>query len=251
MNKKQKPMRTFVSLSSSHIAILFMLLIFSLSLSIITILYVSPHQQAMAQTNATNATTPAPATNVTARDFLTYENSTYGIKIQYPANWQIGVPNQTSSEENAFNYIVAFRSPKDRVSDTVAEILTIAIENLPPEENISLATYSTAQIIDLRQIATDFDLEQSTPTVLAGRPAYKLVYGETFEQIPLKRLAVWTIKDNKVYILTFGGEAAKYSSYFPTIQKMVDSFELINSTSTRGSNNSTTMQSPTTSSTNP
>src|SRR4051812_1108322 len=121
MYKKQKPGRRFGSLllllsssplSSSRIAILFVLLIFSLSLPIITILYISQHQQAMAQT--TNTTAPSQATNVTEQNpFLPYENTTYGIKIQYPAGygWQIALSNQTS-EDNVYNFIVEFRSPR-------------------------------------------------------------------------------------------------------------------------------------------
>jgi hypothetical protein len=260
MCKKQKLRGTFVSFPSSsspsRIPILFKLLMtFSLSLSIITILYVPHQQEAMAQntttpspppsqaaTNITNTTTPQ-ATNITAEDFLTYENTTYGIRIQYPAVWQKGESNQTS-QDNVINTIVAFRAPKDRISDTIAENVIIGVENLPPEENISLAAYSTLQIADLTQFSTDFDLEQSTPIVLAGSPAQKIVFSETVQQIPIKTMQVWTIKDNKAYIITFAGEAAKYSDYLPTIQKMIDSFEFINSN--RGSNNSTAQSSTST-----
>ena len=124
----------------SRIAILFTVLILSLSLSIITILYISQHQQAMAQTNTT---TPSQTTNNTEQNaFLPYENTTYGIKIQYPAGygWQVALSNQTS-EDNVYNYIVAFRSPRERVSDAVAETVNIAMENLPPSENITLDAY--------------------------------------------------------------------------------------------------------------
>jgi hypothetical protein len=249
MCKKQKLRGTFVSFPSSsspsRVTSLFILLMtFSLSLSIITMLYVSQHQQAMAQTNTT--TTPSQATNNTEQNtFLTYENTTYGIKIQYPVGygWQIGFANQTS-EDNVSTYIVAFRSPPDRVSDTVAETVNIAMENLPPEENISLDAYSTFQISDLTLSATNFDLKESTQTVLAGIPAYKIVYSQTLQQIPLQVMQVWTIKDNKAYVLTFIAEAAKYSTFLPTVQKMIDSFEFINSNS--GANNSTVQSSTTT-----
>jgi hypothetical protein len=242
MYKKQKLGRRFgssfsSSLLSSRIAILFILLIFSLSLSIISMLNISQHQQAMAQTNTT--TTPSQATNNTEQNaFLTYENTTYGIKIQYPAGygWQIGFANQTS-EDNVYNYIVAFRSPRDRVSDTVAENVNIVVENLPPEENIALDAYSTFQISDLTLSGTNFDLRESTPTVLAGIPAYKIVYSQTLQQVPLQVMQVWAIKDNKAYLLTFTAEAPKYSTFLPVAQKMIDSFEFINAT--RGANNST------------
>jgi hypothetical protein len=261
MCKKQKLRGTFVSFPSSsspsRIAILFILLMtFSLSLSIITMLYVPQQQEAMAQnttipspsppppsqaTNITNTTTPKP-TNITAEDFLTYENTTYGIRIQYPVIWQVGEPNQTSQDN--VKTIVAFRSPKDRISDTIAESVIIGVENLPPEENISLDAYSTLQIAGLTQFSTDFDLEQSTPIVLAGSPGHKIVYSETVQQHPIKTMQVWTIKDNKAYIISFAGEEAKLSNYLPTIQKMIDSFEFINST--RGSNNSTAQSSTST-----
>jgi hypothetical protein len=248
MYKKQKPGRRFVillsssALSSSRIAILFILLIFSLSLSIIIMLYISQHQQAMAQTNTTAS---SQATNFTEQNaFLPYENATYGIKIQYPAGygWQIGFANQTS-EDNVYNYIVAFRSPLDRVSDTVVETVNIAMENLPPGENITLDAYSTFQISDLTLSGTNFDLRESTPTVLAGIPAYKIVYSETLQQVPLQVMQVWAIKDNKVYTISFAAEVSKYSTYLPTVQKMIDSFEFINSTS--GVNNSIIQSSTT------
>jgi eukaryotic-like serine/threonine-protein kinase len=218
-------------------------LIFSLSLSIIAILYVPQQQKAMAQNTTTPSPSPSQATNITAEDFLTYENTTYEIRIQYPAVWQKGESNQTS-QDDVINTIVAFRAPKDRISDTIAENIIIGVENLPPEENISLAAYSTLQIADLTQFSTDFDLEQSTPIVLADSPAQKIVFSETVQQIPIKTMQVWTIKDNEAYIITFAGEAAKYSDYLPTIQKMIDSFEFINST--RGSNNSTAQSSTST-----
>jgi hypothetical protein len=242
--RQQKPGRRFVSLllSSSCFAILFTVLILSLSLSIITILYISQHQQAMAQTNTT---APSQATNNTEQNaFLPYENTTYGIKIQYPAGygWQIALSNQTS-EDNVYNYIVAFRSPRERVSDAVAETVNIAMENLPPSENITLDAYSTFQISDLTQAGTNFVLKESTPTVLAGIPAYKIVYSESLQQVPLQVMQVWARKDNKAYILTFTAELPKYSTYLPVVQKMIDSFEFMNSTS--GANNST-IQSTTT-----
>jgi hypothetical protein len=264
MYKKQKLRGTFVSFPSSsspsRVTSLFILLMtFSLSLSIITMLYVPQQQEAIAQntttpsspplpsqaTNITNTTTPQAA-NITAEDFLTYENTTYGIRIQYPAIWQVGESNQTSQDN--VKTIVAFRSPKDRISDTIAESVIIGVENLPPEENISLDSYSTLQIAGLTQSFPDFDLEQSTPITLAGSPGHKIVYSETVQQHPIKTMLVWAIKDNKAYIITFAGEEVKFSDYLPTIQKMIDSFEFINST--RGSNNSTAQSSTSTSTTN-
>ena len=85
-------------------------------------------------------------------------------------------------------------------------------------------------IASLATSAPGFFLEQSTPTILTGISAYKIVFRQTEGQLPLKTMEVWMIKDNKAYIIEYGAEVAKYSTYLPVVQKMIDSFELINST---------------------
>jgi hypothetical protein len=40
-------------------------------------------------------------------------------------------------------------------------------------------------------------------------------------------MQVWTIKADKVYVITYTAQAALYSNYLPMAQKMVDSFVFI------------------------
>ena len=42
-----------------------------------------------------------------------------------------------------------------------------------------------------------------------------------------KAMQVWTLKGDKAYLITYKAEPEKYSKYLPTIQKMIDSFEII------------------------
>ena len=51
--------------------------------------------------------TSSPTTSTVG--FLTYENTTYGIKMQYPSDWlnEVG----TSSINNRYEVVVAFFSP--------------------------------------------------------------------------------------------------------------------------------------------
>jgi hypothetical protein len=84
------------------------------------------------------------------------------------------------------------------------------------------------QIDHLRQLLRDFNIiETNTITLEAGNNAYKVVYTFTLEQINYKKMDIWTLQDDKVYIINYLAETRKYSSYLPTIQKMVDSFEII------------------------
>ena len=82
----------------------------------------------------------------------------------------------------------------------------------------------------------DFEpIESNTNSILAGNPAYKLVYTytETWENknkdddIPLKVLEIGTIIRGKAYYIEYDAEPAVYDSYLPTIQMMVDSFGFI------------------------
>jgi hypothetical protein len=81
-------------------------------------MYAAPLQQAIAQTTTT-------ATKTTNRNaFLTYENnSTLGVKIQYPSNWQ-----RIESEDNAQG--VLFLSPSESNSDRFLESFSVSSNSL-------------------------------------------------------------------------------------------------------------------------
>ena len=42
-----------------------------------------------------------------------------------------------------------------------------------------------------------------------------------------KTMQILSIKDDKIYLLTYSAEKRKYSEYLPTIEKMIDSFEIV------------------------
>jgi len=39
-------------------------------------------------------------------------------------------------------------------------------------------------------------------------------------------MQVLSIKEDKVYLITYTAEASRYDRYLPTIQKMIDSFRI-------------------------
>ena len=81
----------------------------------ISTMYTNQLQHAIAQT--TNAASPKPTSDNT---FLPYENnSTLGIKIQYPANWE-----RIESEDNDLG--VLFLSPSESNSDRFLEGFSIS-----------------------------------------------------------------------------------------------------------------------------
>ncbi len=145
-------------------------------------------------------------------DFLTYENSDYGVKIMYPSDWQ-----QTENED----VIVAFLSPKTDASDTIQENLGLTMNDLAGQ-SLTLQKYNEIAIEQLKQIFPDIKIIESGSTVLSNNPAYKVV----FTASNLKFVQVWTVKYDLAYVWSFVSTESSYSDYLGTVQTMLDSFEI-------------------------
>jgi hypothetical protein len=172
-------------------------------------------QIATAQQNSTGIT----STNNNSTNFLTYSNSTYGIKIQYPPNWI-----KQESQNQSSNDIVKFSSPGSAAPASLA-----VIGGKPAPHSIPLQVYINTSIYVLRHSFDNFSLVESNTTTLGGFPAHKIVYTATIPSsgIEIKFMQILTIKDNKSLVITFGTLPANFSTYLPTIQQMIDSFAFI------------------------
>jgi MgtE intracellular N domain/PsbP len=178
-------------------------------------------------TNATssiqdfNTNTNLPVTNSTASSFLTYENHTLGIKIQYPAEW-----NKTN-----VNNSVIFSSPLEGSSDKFTEYLSIEFDvPLPPQyNNISSAELVSEVIPLLRESLLDFELHESKPITLKdGSIASTILYTASNPQYGiLKELDIEVIKEGKLYEIVYAAKPQKYSIFLPTVQQMMNSFEFV------------------------
>ena len=173
-------------------------------------------------------------------DFLTYENPTFGIKLQYPVDWEkIEEADQYYLEGSNQHSIVSFLLPIENASDRFMENLTISVENLP--RNTTFNAYSDETI--KKYNATTFDLIESNATTLAGNPAHKVIFehregarvgggGEEGEEEEgqddsnFKLIQIWTIKGDKVYQIAFQVDLKRYSEILSIVQKMIDTFEI-------------------------
>ena len=156
--------------------------------------------------------------------FKTYENSTYGILMQYPSDWKKVEPGQFSQTNN-FNIIVGYLSPKESASyRSPPAALSVWIQNLPNSQSITLDQYSDAQINFIREQASV--LESNTITLKGDNNtlAHRIVYINSEGQ---KIMQVWTIKGDKAYHITYAANETRYNDYLPPVQKMIDSFEIL------------------------
>ena len=146
--------------------------------------------------NPYNAKAVTTAANYTTIDhFLEYENSTLGIRIDYPNNWTI--------------------SPSDHGSNVTfwrqtGEGLKIKVNNLL--QTLDLDEHIKAYINELNlsrpsPVAPHWGtmLESNQTTIANGNPAHRLVYQYPCmpDMMECRVLEIWTIKENKLINLKY------------------------------------------------
>jgi len=190
------------------------------SLSLLLIFTVSALQHAKAQENTTSITTPTFTNgNSTTTNFLTYTNSSYGIKIQFPSYFI-----KEESQNQSSGDIVKFTSPRG----TPPLELSISDGQSVPQ-NMSLEQWSNATIKGLSQSFDNFSLIESNSSSLAGFPAHEIIYTATLPSsgVEIKFMQLLIIKDNKEFIITANAFPTDFSFYLPTLQEMINSFAFI------------------------
>lgn len=155
-------------------------------------------------------------------NLLNYQNPTYGIKMQYPTDW-----TASTSGIPLYNGIIGFYSPLQSLSDASPAGLTLSITTY--SQAISLDEYTKAILGALEKQGIKVD--ESSQNTLAGKPGYKVTFSPPSPStqttpVSLKVMQIWTIIDNKVYEFSFNADSTKFTTYLPTVQKMLDSFQI-------------------------
>src|SRR6476660_3476755 len=167
--------------------------------------------------------------NGTSIGFQTYQNHILGIKIGYPDSWYV----RTYPYNNAANNTVAgFYSPSNTASE-LGNISGVSGHFVPyvdifvfDSKNMSLDKIIKGRINRI-QNTSDFIIDSKPITLRGNNSAHMLVYSTTTgSDESFKKLQVYTISDNKVYLITFTAQEALFSNYLPKILKMIDSFEI-------------------------
>ena len=145
----------------------------------------------------------------TSDKMIIYDNPTFGIRIQYPSDW--GRLDLSFLQHSAD---IDFYPLNDT---SLAKNVKVQVNNLP-SRNMTLEEYTNSQINLLEE-----NLLESSAATLAGIPGYKIVFTNIEG---LKTMQVWTIKDDKAYIITYVAQEEDYEKDLQIAQKMIDSFEI-------------------------
>ena len=150
---------------------------------------------------------------------VTYENTSDGIRINYPSEWRL---QQGRIADPTLRIAAKFYPDADNNSP-----FTIAIRHLTG--NISLDSYANDTVN--RYIIGLDEFTQShfrTNTTLSGYLAYD-IGGTYIDEVSVKNQLreVGTILNNTAYILQFSSAEYKFPSYFTALDEMIGSFQII------------------------
>jgi serine/threonine-protein kinase len=165
--------------------------------------------------------------NETSAGFQTYQNHIFGIKIRYPDSWYVRSYPYNNAGNNT---VVGFYSPSKTASQ-LGNISGVSGHFVPyldifafDRKNISLDEIINERINRI-QNTSDFVLDSNPFTLKGNHPAHVLVYTTiTGGDESFRKMQVYTIFGDKVYLITFTAQDALFSNYLPTVQKMIDSF---------------------------
>lgn len=242
-------LKRFVSRATTRFVL--SLLLFSM-LAVIIVLY-TPKQRALALISPVHPDTTTLRSG--SMHVILYENSTYGISLQYPSNWQKMETEETKKENINYDYekpIVEFKLPpalgensEDREHQGRFLIL---VHEIPPQnmigklistvdiagsQKISLEAFVLSHLTSLLTRLPDFQLiksESGETTLNDSTPAHKLVYLYTDQREKgssvMKDMEILAVKDDKGYIVRYFAQEPKFFDYLSYIQEIVKSFRI-------------------------
>ncbi len=152
-------------------------------------------------------------------EFVSYEDAKSGIKISYSKRWSI-----QDTPDGVTGDVARFLSPKEGKADEFQENLSISVENLSSRP-MSLNEY-TEESVRIIRTHSDASAPPASAATLGHRQAMEVVFVGKEGNIEVQRLQIWTVKNNKAYVITYTAEKGKYSKFLQTSREMIDSFEI-------------------------
>ncbi len=155
-------------------------------------------------------------TDSTNTNYKEYKNTVKGFSIYAIKEWHV----EENIKQAAF---ASFNTEKGK--DDFAESVNILIQDMK-ENPVTLQQYTDGSVKDIKKL-TNANIESSEDVMFGGLNGHKIVYSNLAKSINYKKMSVYTIKDGKVYLLTYTAKSDTYSKYSDKIEEVVKSFKFL------------------------
>lgn len=189
---------------------------------------VAPQTTSEAAPSTVSQTITGSTTSESEQKFLTYDDPEGGIRIKYSKDWYISdnstVLVKKSNEERPEEHIVAgaYFVPKFEGPDKQYERFFIQV-NDRSAEHMTLEAYTNMRL-SLEKNDTHFEILESSDYTLSSSPAYRMVRAS--KEYGSKDMCIWTVMNNKSYLIVFAADEDIYSKDIEMVNEMVDSFTI-------------------------
>ena len=163
------------------------------------------------------ATTPssvvAPTTTVGAGTYARFRDPS-GVSLEHPRSWTV----EPSSSDAPLHLLldppsgVPFRRNVNILAQTSARPVT-------------LSEYTELSVRQIRELPGS-TITDSRPTTLAGLPAHRVTYRADFGSGEQQVLSVWTMRNNRIWLVTYSADPARYSSALPEVERLFGTIQL-------------------------
>jgi len=188
-------------------------------------------------TSTLSTNIPNEANN--SNNLVPYTNPENSIQIQYPSDWKL--VERGDNDYHMLNVIVEFLQANqssyfDANISASHNSLRLSVEDYstfeePQNNNNSLDSQllniGNHRIGSIGISCPGFDIKSyDRNATLAGNPAYQINFDYSYLDNNKMAMEIWTIKDDKVYIIDYVANEQVYGIALPVVQKMIESFEI-------------------------
>lgn len=157
--------------------------------------------------------------------FLTYYNSTYDLKIQYPYNWTID-QKQSLLYDDVTKIVGFINDPNELAGDFL-----ISVHNLTSKyvnQTISVAELLNRTVEYYKGYYHDFNLIESSYNTTNS--VYRVVWIDKEGPYTIKSMQIGSIVGNRAYLVRYYAELEEYPDNLSLLEKMLDSLTINNKT---------------------
>lgn len=154
---------------------------------------------------------------------LSYTDPSSGITFQYPSSWEIRDVDPSLRPPDT---ISATRLLPPGQNDTgFIDNVIVSVNNV---SNTTQAQYTEEALAQYKNVSGVISITKSEPAALGGHPAQSIEYLENHPGQPLKKLQVWSVVGDQVYIVTYAADESEFPRYLADVQSVIESIQISN-----------------------
>jgi hypothetical protein len=154
---------------------------------------------------------------------LSYTDPSSGITFQYPSSWEVRDVDPSLRPPDT---ISATRLVPPGQNDT--GFIDNMIINVNSVSNTTLAQYTDEALRQYNNVSDIITITKSEPTTLAGNPAHMIEFLENHPDQQLKKMQVWTIVGDRVYVASYAADESEFPQYLADVQAVIESLQISN-----------------------